>query len=111
MANPASWLAKAGKFVLSLVTGATKLAKAFEPEVDIAVPEVAALYNETVAFASVAEAALGDGTGPIKLDALTAAVIKYADDNGWVGVEADVKKWAGAVADTLNQFPFTKKPA
>lgn len=111
MANPLSWLAKAGKVVFKVVVGLTNIARAGEPVIAIAVPEVAELYASTVGFATVIEGAFGAGSGDAKLAAVTAALMDYAKQNGWTGVEAEVKVWASAFADSLNKLPFTKTPA
>lgn len=106
MANPLSWLAKAGKAILKGLGIITEVAAELEPEVDLAVPAVAAIYNATVGFASAAEAALGSGTGVQKLAAVTTAATNYAAEQGWTAAEADIQKWASAFADSLNLFPF-----
>jgi hypothetical protein len=110
MANPLSWLAKAGKAILKGLGFAVEAAELAEPEIDIAVPAVAGIYDATVGFASAAEAALGAGTGAQKLAAVTTAATNYATSQGWTAAEADIQKWASAFADSLNLFPFKLVP-
>lgn len=113
--KPKTWLQKAGTFLANLLHIGVELAEVAEPLVDVAVPQVASLYNGTVGFFVQSEASFGaaPGTGAAKLSAslpaITANLKAWADANGFEVIDADVSKWASAFADTLNLLPVVKK--
>jgi len=101
-----------GSFFKQLFTGATKVAEAAEPIVDIAFPSVANLYNFTVQQAALAEtaAAGASGTGAEKLAAVVAAVTPYATsalqaDGVPAPTSAQITAYVNAVVASLNALP------
>jgi hypothetical protein len=87
------------------------IARAAEPIVDVAFPQIALIYNSAVGLAIGAEtmAPTTTGTGPQKLAqlmaGLTPQVTAWATQNGINWPQADIQKWASAVVDTMNLIP------
>ncbi len=92
------------------------VAERTEPVVDLALMltglgAIIPIYNSTIGLIIGAEgtAATATGTGPQKLAQVTAGIVQQA--TAWAVAnkinwpEAEIQKWASAVADTLNMIP------
>ena len=110
-----SILSDIGNSLKKFFTGATAVAEAAAPIIDIAFPGIAGLYNSTVTAVVNAETAAiaagqQNGTGPQKLAAVVAAVTpafhSYATANGLVTpTSATVEAYVNAVVAGLNAIP------
>ncbi len=117
-ATKQTFLQKLGNGLRKVLGLAVQAAVVAEPIVDLSVPAVAGIYNTTVGLAVSAEAVYGStpGQGPAKLALVSTALIPAAeqwakDNNMSITSQDELNKWASAIADSLNKFPFTQKTA
>ncbi len=109
--KPLTFLQHMGNFFKKVLGIAVTVAKDAEPEVDLAFPAIAPIYNSAVGLAVGAEtmAPTLTGTGPQKLAQLMTSlepqVVAWAQQNGVVWPLADIQTWASAVVDTINLIP------
>ena len=114
MASFESVLSHIGHDLQVFFTGATAVAKAAEPFVDILFPGIGALYNTTVTAVAQAETAaiaagVQSGTGAQKLAFVAAAIDAdfkaYAAANGITYSSTVVENYINATVATLNALP------
>ena len=102
-----TWLTKAGDVLRNALGIGITVAKDAEPVVDMAVPEVALLYNGAVGLAVAAQATWNQANDDAKLSQVTAQ-LKPEIDKLFAGDEALFKTWMSAFVATLHLIPPPK---
>ena len=101
-----NFLSHVGNFFRELLHIGTEVAQVAAPFVDLAVPQVAPLYNSALGLVIAAEASAPKAaSGALKNEQFVANLIPqaeaWASQNGIVWPTADINKWANATGAAL----------
>jgi len=109
-----TFLQHVGSFFKDIFKVGTEVAAVAEPIVDLAFPEIAALYNSAINAAMQAESAATaagqqNGSGPQKLSFAISAIepiaLQWLSANKITMSTTQFQTWLSAVVDTLNMIP------